>query len=303
MPRQRTDRAICLIVNRAKANRRDLADAILAAQQNGRNLVVYHAETKEDVENRASKAVTESFDVVAAAGGDGTVNRVLTGMLVASPKNTPALGIVALGTANDFSRACHLPINEPAAALDILFTGRTQSVDAGRINDGYFINASVIGLGADATRRTTGARKRVLGAFAYMVAGVAAAVSGKRYAGAFSLPGERFDADAMFTTVSNGAFAGGVRIAPRARLDDGLLDVVMIPKVPPHRMGRLIQDFLKLRRGLEPDYIRYRQVPWIEVEAADDLPVSPDGRHVTGRRFRFEAMDRRLPVVMPACAS
>lgn len=101
----------------------------------------------------------------------------------------------------------------------------------------------------------------------------------------------------------NGVQAGGVRVAPLARLNDGLLDVVALNDFPLQDLSKVIQD-MELIQDTEakPRYIEYEQVKWIEIEAEHALPLSPDGEKMHRQEFRVEALKRRLPFILPAGA-
>ena len=93
-------------------------------------------------------------DLVIAAGGDGTLNEVLNGLMNLSEVTRPTLGIVPLGTANDFATGCGIP-RDPEKALALCMKGKQVPVDVGKANGHWFINAASCGFGAEITATTS----------------------------------------------------------------------------------------------------------------------------------------------------
>ncbi|HEX7024544.1 MAG TPA: YegS/Rv2252/BmrU family lipid kinase, partial [Gemmatimonadales bacterium] len=117
-----------------------------------------------DARRFAEDAAQARCDVVVAAGGDGTVNEVVNGIVRC--RWQPRLGIVPVGTANDFASGLGLPSAVPDA-VGVAVQGRPLAVDVARVNRRYFINVSTGGFGAEATAASPTEQKRKLGAFAY----------------------------------------------------------------------------------------------------------------------------------------
>ena len=100
----------------------------------------------------AKRFVAEAgmVDLVIAAGGDGTLNEVVHGLMGLPEGSRPILGIVPLGTANDFAFGCDIP-RDPAKALALCMKGEAATIDVGKANDRWFINAASSGFGAEIT--------------------------------------------------------------------------------------------------------------------------------------------------------
>ncbi len=129
-----------------------------------------HATTGEgDAVTAAEIAVERKFDVVVAAGGDGTINEVINGL--AEKEYRPKLGIIPTGTTNDFARALSIPrdINK---AVDVILAEQTMRLDIGRVNDHYFMNIAGGGKITELTYEVPSKLKTMLGQLAYYMKGI-----------------------------------------------------------------------------------------------------------------------------------
>src|SRR5690606_12125150 len=124
-----------------------------------------HATTCEgDATTAAITAVERNFDLIVAVGGDGTLNEVVAG--VSKFENRPKIGLIPMGTTNDFARAVHIP-RDITKAVDIIIQGDSVPVDVGMMNDRYFINIAGGGRITELTYEVPSKLKTVLGQMAY----------------------------------------------------------------------------------------------------------------------------------------
>lgn len=197
--------------------------------------------TIADAERAAARAIDEGCAALFVAGGDGTLNGVLRGMVGRSGWPAPIpLGIIPAGTGNDFARALGMG-QTVEEALEALAQPCLVEVDVGTVNDVPFINASAGGFVADVSEAVTEGLKDVAGKAAYVIGGARALFASEPFSARVSFddarpPGlqelEGLTALRMFA-VSNARFiGGGFPIAPAALIDDGLLDVLFVPELP-----------------------------------------------------------------------
>lgn len=222
----------------------------------------------------ARTAVDEGFEVALAVGGDGTANEVASGLL-GSPA---ALGVVPAGSGNGLARTLRIPL-DAGAALRELATAVTRRMDVGRINGRPFLNVG--GAGFDAAvgqafhaRALRGGRRGVMS-----YARIAFAMSWTYRCGRFTLEaGEhRFDGPAWLVAFVNGRQYGGAAvIAPGARLDDGLLDVVVIEEAAPLE---ILAAAPRLYLGGLDAFRRYRRLALSEavLTGSEPFPHHLDG--------------------------
>ena len=167
----------CLILHRKSANRPEVKLAIKAVIDSGSELRVRIPWNKKDKAVVVREACAAGAKRIIAGGGDGTINAVVNA-LVGNGKKPPraALGLMPLGTANDFAHGCGLPCDDLAECLRIACTAAPRAIDVGKMNKRCFINVASLGFGAEVTAATPQELKRVLGGSAYSLMGLATAM-------------------------------------------------------------------------------------------------------------------------------
>ena len=143
--------------------------------------------TSKKGDARRFVAEAGEVDLLIAAGGDGTLNEVVHGLMDLSEVARPVLGVVPLGTANDFATGCGIP-HDPEQALALCMEGKEVPVDVGKANEHWFLNAASIGFGAEITATTPPELKNLLGPAAYAVMGAILAMNVHHYRGRLILP-------------------------------------------------------------------------------------------------------------------
>jgi diacylglycerol kinase (ATP) len=188
----------------------------------------------EDAERAAARALGERCDAIYVAGGDGTLNAVLRTLVRRGGHRIP-IGVIPFGTGNDFAKALGLG-EEPAPALDALLERLVVDVDIGMLNDRPFANTSAGGFIADVSATLTEGLKDVTGKLAYLIGGARALFGTEPFAarlaieGAADAGGEAIEVQ-MFAVCNSGYIGGGYVLAPDARIDDGLVDVLIVPRM------------------------------------------------------------------------
>lgn len=202
----------------------------------------------------ARRAVGQAPDVLVVCGGDGMVN---VGLQAVAGTDVP-LGILPAGTGNDFARAFGIPLRDPAAAAARLVHGRPRRTDLGRIGDRYF--GCVLAAGFDAVVNERANRMRwPRGQARYSLATLAELRDLRPRHYVLSLDGVERRVDATLVAVGNGpSFGGGLRITHGARLDDGLLDVVLIKPVGKMELMRTFPKLYDGSHTTHPQYERHR---------------------------------------------
>jgi lipid kinase YegS len=292
--KQRSKR-VHLILNGKVAGSDALRAAVAQHRAAGHHIEVRVTWEKDDARRLVSEA--GEVDLVVAAGGDGTLNEVLHGLMDLSEAARPILGIVPLGTANDFATGCGIP-PDPAKALALCMKGEAVIIDVGKANDHWFINAASSGFGAEITATTSPELKRLLGPAAYTVMGAILAINLHHYQGRLTLPDREIPNSGPVAIVGNGRqTGGGIQVAPHARIDDGLLDVLVVRQVPPTALLAAAREL----QQLPPDgeYISYWQTPWLEVHPEEAIPVNLDGEPLRFSAVRYEAVPKAIQLVVP----
>lgn len=287
-------RDLHLILNGKSADAPGLREAVGELRAAGHGVEVRVTWDDGDARRWASEAEGE---VIVAAGGDGTLHEVVQGLMSRPAAGRPALGIVPLGTANDFANGCGIPA-EPPAALQLCATGEPVAIDIGRANDHWFINAASSGFGAEVTAGTPDELKRLLGGAAYTLMAAILAITFKPSQGRLRLPHGKMHDDAVVAIIGNGRqTGGGKQFAPRALLNDGLLDILVIREVPAASLLQAARELQDL--GPDGKFISYRQAPWAEFLPESPVPINLDGEPVSFDRVRYELAPAALRVILP----
>lgn len=253
-----------------------------------------HARDAHDLRERLARANLEPFDGVIAAGGDGTLFQVLNG-LYANPERRP-LGLIPLGTGNAFAREFGLLPSAWKTAVARLAEGRTRRVDVGRVEWSggvyYFLNIVGIGFAVDAG---LAARKlKFAGRSAYTLGALWRMLRLRSYPLDMRLDGERVQQDNVFVEVSNSRFTGtSFLMAPGAELDDGLLDVTWLSRVPRLRLAWLFRSIFSGRHVGYPE-VETRQAREIQLDAPTSYLLMPDGEFEGRTPARISCLRRDL---------
>jgi lipid kinase YegS len=293
-PKARSGKVL-LILNGKAAGNDALQTAVARQRAAGQSIEVRVTLEKGDARRFAAEA--GKVDLLIAAGGDGTVNEVVNGLMNLSTVARPVLGVVPLGTANDFATGCGIP-RDPEEALTLCMEGEAVRVDVGKANEHWFLNAASIGFGAEVTATTPPELKRVLGPAAYAVMGAILATNLGHYQGRLRLPDREITGSGPVAIIGNGRQAGGgVQVTPRAHIDDGLLDILAVRDIPALALLTAAREL----RDLSPDgeYISYWQTPWAEVCTEKAIPVNLDGEPVRFSSVRYEAVPRAIRLIVP----
>jgi lipid kinase YegS len=288
-------RRVQLILNGKVAGSDALRNAIVQQRAAGHRIKV--RVTKKRGDARRFVAEAGEADLLISAGGDGTLNEVVHGLMDLSKVVRPALGVVPLGTANDFATGCGIP-RDPEKALALCMEGQEVPIDIGKANDHWFLNAASGGFGAEVTATTSPELKRLLGSAAYTVMGAILATNVHHYHGRLTLPDREITGSGPVAVVGNGRqTGGGVQVAPRARIDDGLLDVLVVRQIPAIALLTAVRELQEL--SPDGEYISYWQTPWAEVYSEETIPVNLDGEPVRFSSVRYEAVPTAIRLIVP----
>ncbi len=231
---------------------------------------------KGDGEAAAIRGCEEGYDMIISCGGDGTVHEVLNGIMKSSCKTK--LAVMPAGTVNDFAAQLKIP-KTYANFASLLMKQNFKTIDVGRINDNYFVN--VVGGGAfmNIPHDVTVEAKTILGKYAYY------------FKAAFEVPGQLVNTNninynidgvecninTLLFLVINSSGAGGFnKLCPKAKIDDGLLDIVIFEKA---NNADLLQIFTRVFNGQHITHpkVHYMQGKNIKIDCEKKIPIDTDG--------------------------
>jgi len=291
----------CVIVNPNAGSVEDLEslrDALSALGE----VDVRATEHAGHAEELALEAAREGFATVAAAGGDGTLNEVVNGLAEAPRK--PRLGLLPLGTGNDFARTLELPPTSEEA-VRVLAEGRARSCDLAVLESDetrrYFINLSTGGFSGQVDEQLTDEIKSAWGPLAYLRAALVCLPEIDPYTLELTFDGEQnLSLDAYNLVVANGRYvAAGMPAAPEARIDDGLLDVVAIRACDLTALAALAPRALAGEYLDDEERIFFRRARRLEIRSHPRMTFNVDGEVVGDSDVSFEVVPDALDVIVP----
>ena len=227
-------------------------------------------------------------------GGDGTVSTVASRLA----HRAIDLGVIPLGTANDFARTLGIP-TDVAGAVGVVAGGKVRLVDLARANDAYFLNVASIGMSVAATSQLSPASKRRLGSIAYAYAGFLAFTRHLTFRVRVRNGPDSVETSAHQVVVGNGRFyGGGVLVSGQSSLEDGMLHAYALGT---RGRWQLLRTIALLRMGVPIDRPgdHFLQTPMLSVETWPSLKVNCDGEIRTRTPVTFAVEPKALRVLVP----
>jgi diacylglycerol kinase (ATP) len=248
----------------------------------------------------AKTALRKGRELIIAAGGDGTLNEVING--IGENLGDAAVGLIPLGTGNDFARTIGVPA-DIEEAIDLIRAGETRPVDLVRVTSDavrYFVNVSAGGFSGLVNEKLTAEMKKTWGPLAYLRSAAAALPELRGYQTTLAFDNaESLRIELYNVVVANGRYvAGGTLIAPEASIDDGLLDIVLIPKRPATELAVLAAQ-VALGTHLSSETIVFRRASKLTVNSSPGMWFNVDGELVGNEPARFEILSRALRFIAP----
>jgi diacylglycerol kinase (ATP) len=259
-----------------------------------------------DAESAAARAAQSDrrFDAVLVAGGDGTVNEVINGLLGGrSDGRSPLpLGILPMGTQNVLAQELGIPLGNVEGALAVLDGGRLQVVDAGKAANRYFMLMAGFGFDAAVVNDVVRPIKQLIGPAAYAIASLGALARFHSTAVRLRLDTEVVSTQAYLVVVANAssyAF-GQIKLAPFASMTDGWLDICVFERAPTAKVGFVTQIAAVLaRRHLHDPRVRYYRARKIVVESYPPVQGQLDGDTFQNTPLTIEVAPHALPIFVP----
>jgi diacylglycerol kinase (ATP) len=248
------------------------------------------------------RAAADGCRLIVIGGGDGSIGPA-AGILADLPVDErPVLGVIPLGTANDFARTLEIPARIDAA-VDVLVTGKVVDIDLGRANGHPYVNVASLGLSVGSTRALHPALKKALGPASYPVSTVVAYRRHHPFTLHLDFPDGDHESrelvDLLQVSIGNGQYyGGGQKIAPNAQIDDHLLDVYLI------KTGKL-RDHLSMRRLvrdgtiIDHDDVVHLTTRALRLRAETEQPVNLDGELVTSTPVDLRVDRNAFEVLVP----
>jgi len=265
---------------------------------------ILHTNINGDYDHLKDKIEKESITDVVMAGGDGTVNRVVSALRETGVN----FGIIPMGSGNGLAFGAGIPKNA-IKALDLIFTGKASYIDAFTINDQF--SCMLSGLGFDAQVAHDFAHKASRGLLTYTQQSLFQYFKAHPYQFEIVLENFSFFSDAFFISIANSnQFGNHFTIAPKASLDDGLLDIVIVQKMHkaklPFAILRQIRgnnELQQLVEDMSQKNILYFQTPSLTIRNLKHAPFHIDGEpSETKSEFKIQLIRKCFKLYQPASA-
>jgi YegS/Rv2252/BmrU family lipid kinase len=294
-------RRAALIVNtRSRSGERAFFRALDRLQELGVTLGPTYAvrdpvrlpETVRDILDDASE-----YRVLILGGGDGSVSSVVDFLA----HRDVTLGLLPLGTANDFARTLEIPVDIEQACQTIAH-GKVVDVDLGLARDNYYVNVASTGLSVKVTQALSPRLKKI-GALAYPMAAIRAFFEHEPFSARLTFPdGDREPVEygrLLHLAVGNGRFyGGGIVVAPEAGIDDRRLDVLAIELGRPRTLLGVARYF-KSGDFIQLEGVHHHRTERVRLETEPELPINIDGEVVTSTPQDFAVDHNALKVIVP----
>ena len=269
-----------------------LYDAAAAFSEGGYLLSIHNTTAPGDAREWIVRHGRE-FDIVVAAGGDGTLNEAVSALMELD--TPPLLGYLPQGSTNDFAASLHIPPEADAAAASIL-KGETRRLDIGRWNGRCFVYVASFGAFTRTSYSASQNVKNALGHFAYLLEGARNLDTLRPYQVRLTADGENLDGEYLFGAVCNSTSIGGMMKLETERvvLDDGLFELLLIPNP---RNPADVQNLMMALVNQEYDHLIFRHVSSVRLETEEDLPWSLDGEYAPSAPV-VEIENRRQALAM-----
>jgi lipid kinase YegS len=284
-----------IILNGKNASNEELRQAVQEQRQAGYPVHVRVTWEHGDGQRYVQEAVSLGVQTVIAGGGDGTLNEIARSLALLPPAQRPCLGILPLGTANDFALSCAIPARLDHA-LSLAILGKATAIDLIQVNrDHYFINMATGGFGTRITTETPAKLKSVLGGASYVVHGLLNIDRLTADECVIRGPDFTWAGEAVVIGIGNGRQAGGGQaLCPNALINDGKLQLRIFAA------NELLPILLNSLTDNEKNpHIISAELPWLEIRAPHEMTFNLDGEPLTGKKFMISVLPAALSCRLP----
>lgn len=292
-------RAALVINTRARNGERALAKATELLEKSGLSTTAtYAVRDPARLPETVKEVLEEGYELVVLGGGDGSVSSVVDFFA----GRDAVLGLLPLGTANDFARTLGIPFNVERACETITH-GKVVDVDLGLAGDNYYVNVASVGLGVGITQALSPELKQRAGALAYPMAAVRGFLKHEPFSARLSFPNGDYEPvkqDRLLqVAVGNGRFyGGGMVVAPNSGIDDRCLDVYTI-ELGRHRDLLGVARYLKSGDFISHGSVSHYRTSQVYLETEPEMPINVDGELVARTPLKFSISPNALKVLVP----
>lgn len=290
--------SIAVLLQKNPAREQKLLSALQGTSQNLR-WEIYSFSERRELRQTLLNLKKSGFNRVLIGGGDGTLHCALEEALKLDRQDRIPFAVAPLGTANDFAQVTHDSSASLSSILETAAHAPIEKIDVGYVNRTPFLNVVT---GGDMTKSTTEAplvAKNTLGKFAYYLKGLSQLTQVDTHRLYFQDPEWKLNCSCLGFAVANGGWVGGgFNVAPDAKVDDGLLDLLIVPEQDMISLTKIAAELLKDSPDLSSLNVIYKQVKRLTVECDDEIQVNADGEPLIGKKFEFRIHPRTLEMAL-----
>ncbi|QEK11919.1 YegS/Rv2252/BmrU family lipid kinase [Crassaminicella thermophila] len=240
------------------------------------------------------------YDCIIAVGGDGTVHEVINGVMIGN--NKIPIAILPAGTVNDFAKFMNIP-TDVKGFCNMIKKNQRKKIDLGKVGDRYFINVLAGGLLTDVGYKVSPDLKTVLGKYAYYVEGMKEIPKQMFKSISLEIDSEEFTGEEdifMFIVTNTPSVGGFKKIAPKAKIDDGLLDICIIKKSDIPEFLSLFFHTMKGEHIYHPKVL-YFQTSEIKLKCKKDVKIDLDVDGEQGGKLpaTIEVIPKAIDMIVP----
>lgn len=279
--------------------KRELVDILQVYEEAGYETSAF-ATTPElnSAQNEAKRATLAGFDLIVAAGGDGTINEVVNGL--APLKRRPKLAIIPAGTTNDYARALRIPREDPLEAAEVILKHKTIKMDIGKAGNTYFANIAAGGLLTELTYSVPSKLKTLYGYFAYLAKGAELIPQIRPIDMSIEYDGGKYEGKAsMFFLALTNSVGGFEQIVPDARLDDGKFTLLIVKAAGIADLLQIGAEILNGGKHVDDPRVIYKKTKKVIAKPLtnDRLMINLDGEYGGDAPMEFINLKQHIEVV------
>jgi diacylglycerol kinase (ATP) len=292
----------CLLYNPA-AGAADTTERLAALS----GFTLMQSQTPEEMDALVARACDEGYELIIAAGGDGTVNRVVHALMLQQKR--PILAIVPMGTGNDLARTLAIGLDDPLDAIQAIERGDARRIDLIQVRFGeaseprYCVNVAAGGFTGQMNEVMTDELKQTWGPLAYLRGAVKVLPDLQDYHTTVSYDGGSVSHEvlALNIIVANGRTAGGgTPVAPCASLEDGALDVVIVRKGTTAELAGVAARLLAAGDYRDSELVTHRRATQVAVRSTPGMWFNIDGELIGNQPASFSIIPKALRVIVGA---
>ncbi len=247
-------------------------------------------------------AAAGDFDTLLVLGGDGVIHEAVNGLMSLEKGQRPVLGVIPMGSGNDYARTLHIIKNRPEKAMEQLLAAHTQDLDVGQVNGVHFMETLSFGLDAAIALDTMNHRTTGRGAHLFADSGwriFSTAKDGYAFQG--TIDGAPVSGhEAVFAVQLGPTYGGGFRICPAAKPDDGLLDICYSKELPSVPITLAVFALARFGLHTRSKHLFFVQAHHIELDFEAAPPCQVDGERLVATHFEIDSVPRAIKVLVPA---